>query len=150
RTAAGAGVPGQVAGPVVSGPSRLGAPGTGRCVRRVAAHAGPRAGGLDEIPIPNRFLPGVPPRGTGGGEFVGVWDLEFGISRSVARSRMRHPEEIEPIIIPLRDPPPPPPLPMAPRVRRTLALAWPFVAWMGALSGAVWLYFGESWRGHAL
>jgi len=63
---------------------------------------------------------------------------------------MRHPEEIEPIIIPLRDPPPPPPLPMAPRVRRTLALAWPFVAWMGALAGAVWLYFGESWRGHAL
>jgi multidrug resistance efflux pump len=63
---------------------------------------------------------------------------------------MRHPEEIEPIVIPMTDPPLPPPLPMAPRVRRTLARAWPLVAWMGALAAAVWLYFGASWRGHAL
>src|SRR5689334_24098966 len=73
-----------------------------------------------------------------------------GFPATIERRAMRHPEEIEPIIIPLKDPPPPPPLPIAPRVRRTLALAWPFVAWMGALAGAVWLYYGESWRGHAL
>src|SRR5262245_24521352 len=63
---------------------------------------------------------------------------------------MRHPEEIEPIIIPMPDPPLPPPLPVGPRVGRTLARAWPFVAWLGALAGAAWLYFGESWHGHAL
>ena len=63
---------------------------------------------------------------------------------------MRHPEEIEPIIIPMKDPPLPPPLPVVPRIRRAAARAWPFVAWLAALGGAVWLYFGESWRGHAL
>jgi len=83
--------------------------------------------------------------GLGIWKFIGIWGLGF--SEGVD---MRHPEEIEPFVIPLDDPPPPPPLPIVPRVRRMAARAWPFVAWLGALAGAGWLYFGESWRGHAL
>jgi HlyD family secretion protein len=56
----------------------------------------------------------------------------------------------EPLVVPMREPPPPPRIPLIPRVGRFLLRLWPFVAWCGALAAAVWLYFGESWHGHAL
>jgi len=52
--------------------------------------------------------------------------------------------------LPLLEPPAPPPIPPGRRAARLLALAWPFLAWCGALGAAVWLYFGETGHGHAL
>lgn len=56
----------------------------------------------------------------------------------------------EPLVIALREPPPPPRIPPARRLGRLLLRAWPFLAWCATATGAVWLYFGESWHGHAL
>src|SRR6185503_16996976 len=56
----------------------------------------------------------------------------------------------EPLVIPMREPPRPPPIPVFRRAGRGLKALWPFTAWCGAVAVAGWLYFGESWRGHAL
>ena len=56
----------------------------------------------------------------------------------------------EPLVIPLREPPRPPPIPLRRRLGRGLQALWPLTAWLGAVAAAGWLYFGESWRGHAL
>lgn len=56
----------------------------------------------------------------------------------------------EPLVVPMREPPPPPPIPFGRRLGRRLLLLWPLTVWLGAAAGAGWLYFGESWRGHAL
>lgn len=63
---------------------------------------------------------------------------------------MRHPEQAEPFVIPLKEPPPPPPLPTGARIGRAAKRAWPFAAWLAALATSAWLYTGEGWRGHAL
>lgn len=50
----------------------------------------------------------------------------------------------------LRVPPLPPPIPPARRLLRQFLFLWPFLVWCAAAGGAAWLYFGESWHGHAL
>jgi HlyD family secretion protein len=56
----------------------------------------------------------------------------------------------EPLVIPMHGPPRPPPIPVGRRLGRGLKALWPFTAWLCAVAAAGWLYFGESWRGHAL
>jgi len=56
----------------------------------------------------------------------------------------------EPFVIPMHEPPRPPPISIVRRLGRILKALWPFTAWLGAVAAAAWLYFGESWRGHAL
>src|SRR6185295_13850297 len=56
----------------------------------------------------------------------------------------------EPFVIPMREPPRPPPIGIGRRLGRGLKGLWPLTVWLGAVTVAAWLYFGESWRGHAL
>jgi multidrug resistance efflux pump len=63
---------------------------------------------------------------------------------------MHDDDAAEPLVIPMREPPPPPRIPLIPRFGRILLGLWPFVAWCAAAAAAAWLYFGESWHGHAL